>query len=337
MSQILNGEFLRNETNENSMGGTERLCIELAKRANELDAELLKDFQIVASRVRDLDESKIRIFWAHDLPGDPESEFLKDPTRRDQFHKYVFVSNWQMQSYMQAYGLPWSKCVVLHNAITPIDEHVKPDTKDGVRLIYTSTPHRGLSILVPVVEELAKKFENIHLDVYSSFKIYGWEQRDKDFQIIFDKIEEHPNMTNHGTVSNDEIRKALTQSHIFAYPSIWAETSCMSLMEAMSAKCVCVHSNYAALYETAANWTNMYQLHEDHNVHAGIFYNVLENAVQNIDQAVSTAKLHPMKIYADTFYNWDYRAFEWMALMKGMKMQVTDTSLPKETFNYKTA
>ena len=41
-------------------------------------------------------------------------------------------------------------------------------------------------------------------------------------------------MTYHGFKPNDVVRKALSEAHIFAYPSIWVETSCISAIEAMS-------------------------------------------------------------------------------------------------------
>ena len=63
-----------NEQNQNANGGTEMMQRELASR---IDPQLLDNFQIIASRVRNLDPNKIKIFWAHDLPGDPESDFLK--------------------------------------------------------------------------------------------------------------------------------------------------------------------------------------------------------------------------------------------------------------------
>lgn len=332
MAEIHGGEYITNETNENSQGGTEQLTQKLSQ---VLNPELLKEFQIISSRVRDLDEDKIRIFWAHDLPGDPESEFLKDKSSHDKFHKFVFVSNWQMQGYMQQYGIPWSKCIVLQNAIEPIPEHTKPDPKEKVNLIYHSTPHRGLNILVPVFEHLYKKYEDkIHLDIFSSFELYGWGDRDAQYKDVFDRIEQHPGMVNHGTVPNEGIREALQEAHIFAYPSIWAETSCLCLMEAMSAGCVAVHSNYAALYETAANWTNMYQLHEDQNKHAGTLYNMLEGTIDHITEMMP--KTQSAKSYVDLFYSWTSRKFEWEALLQSLVASVKDRSIPSEKFSYST-
>ena len=330
MAEIRDGKFVRNETNEKSMGGTERMVMELANRVNP---DLLKEVQIVGSRVRELQYDKIRVLWAHDLPGDPESEFLKDKNKMNQFHKFVFVSNWQMQGYMQAYGIPWSKCVVLRNAIDPIK--VKEKSDDTIRLIYTSTPHRGLNILVPVFEKLAEKYDNIHLDVFSSFEIYGWKQRDEQYQELFDRINNHKQMTHHGAKPNEEVREALTQAHIFAYPSIWPETSCLSLIEAMSAKLICIHSNYAALPETAANWTRMYQLHEEPNHHAGIFYSMLDSAIENYSSPSLHSNLDAMKTYTDIYYGWDMRVLEWEGLLTSLINTIKDRQIPSEEFNYK--
>jgi UDP-glucose:(glucosyl)LPS alpha-1,2-glucosyltransferase len=332
MAEIRDGIYTPNDTNVNSFGGTERLTQELAKRA---DPELLKECQIISSRIRsDLQEDKVRIFWAHDLPNDPESQFLKSKYEQDKFHLFVFVSNWQMQAYINAYGLPWSKCVVMLNAIEPIEEHEKPN--DGkINLIYHSTPHRGLQILVPVFMKLCENHDNIHLNVYSSFEIYGWKDRDQQYLELFELINSHSNMTNHGTVSNYEVREALKQSHILAYPSIWPETSCMVLMEGMSAGLLCVHSNLAALYETAANWTQMYQLNEDHSKHAGTFYHMLDSAITNYREPSMQSRLGPMSSYANVFYSWQGRTVQWNSLLRSLIHSIKDRSIPKESFIYK--
>jgi len=335
MAEIIGGEFKRNELNAKSMGGTEVLTMKLAERANK---DLLKECQIVSSRIKnDLDGDKIRIFWAHDLPGDPESDFLKTQYGKDKFHKFVFVSNWQMQNYINAYNLPWSKCIVLRNFIDPIEEHDKPNPNEQINLIYHTTPHRGLNILSAVFEKLCEKHKNLHLDVYSSFALYGWEQRDKEYAEVFKRLESNSQVTNHGTKSNDEIRDALKKSHIFAYPSIWQETSCLSLMEAMSSKNLCVHSNYGSLYETASHWTNMYQYYEDLNSHAGAFYNMLDLTIENYKAMYANAG--PTKVYTDTFYSWSNREAEWNSLLSALVNSIQDRSLPEdrgEIFSYST-
>ena len=309
----------------NAKGGTELMRAGLASR---VPAELLDEFQIYVSRVEEpFDESKVRLYWLHDLPGDPAAEHLKNGGWSN-FHKLIFASNWQMQAFISHYNIPWSKCIVLQNCIESIPNHEKPN--DGtIRLAYWSTPHRGLNILVPVFDKLCEKYNNIELDVYSSFKLYGWAQRDEQFEQLFEACRNHPKINYHGVIPNDEIRKNLEKTHILAYPSIWQETSCITLMEAMSAGLACVHPNYGALYETAAGWSHMYQWHEDLNAHAHAFYQMLDSVIENYNDESVQQRIDSAASYANVFYNWEMRKWQWEALLQSLVSE--PRALPKES------
>lgn len=306
--------MMRNEVARTAMGGTELMGLRLKESIPE---DLLNKFQIWFSRYRpeEIVKSKYQIFYAHDLPGDPESDHLHD-RGWNKFDHIVFVSNWQMQQYCAYYGIPYSACSVLQNAIEPIE--VTDKTSDIIRIGYWSTPHRGLSILVPVFEYLADKYPNIQLDVFSSFGLYGWTERDAPFEALFERCKAHPKIQYHSAVANEVIRDYAAGAHILAYPSIWSETSCLVLMEAMSAKMLAVHSNLAALYETAANWTSMYQFAEDPSEHAARFHAALEQAILFYDAPLIQSRLESQKAYADVFYNWNMRAVEWQSLLTSL-------------------
>ena len=313
---ILDSGPEKNELNKNANGGTELMQNELYKR---IDEELLDNFQIICSRVRRIKDKK-RILWCHDLADDGEVAHLKDEGWKN-FDKLVFVSNWQFQDYINKLDIPWSSGVVLQNAINPIPEHEKPD--DEINLVYFSTPHRGLEILVPVFEQMHdehfKQFDKpVNLHVYSSFKLYGWEERDEQHKEVLQKCREHSNIFYHGSVPNDVIHHDLQRMHILAYPNVWPETSCIVLMEAMSAGLSCVHSNYAGLPETAANWTMMYHIHEDGNAHAQMFAQQLFNACKLVDDPNVLHRNRMQKQYADAFYSWDGRAVQWKQFLESM-------------------
>jgi UDP-glucose:(glucosyl)LPS alpha-1,2-glucosyltransferase len=325
----------KNELSMNAMGGTELM---LQRLHLSLDPKFLENYQIIPSRVRDLDGTKLRVYWAHDLANDPEAQAALGEGKWCRFHRIVFVSHWQRNEFVRQYDIPWSKTVVMQNAITPFDDHEKP--KDRINLIYHTTPHRGLALLVPVFKKLTEKWgDKIHLDVYSSFAIYGWEDRDEVFKPLFKDIEDHPNMTYHGYKPNGEVREALMKAHIFAYPSIWPETSCISLMEAMSAKCLCVHPDFAALPETAANWTFQYSYHEEANRHAGTFYNVLDAALTMLsekgDEEALEVKLMGQKKYTDVFYSWEKRRLEWDGFLRSFENEPRPLQQPQEVFVYR--
>lgn len=325
-----------NEISSKSFGGTE---LQARALENIIDKDLLSKVQIIPSRVRELDNTRHKIYWCHDLPGDPESSHLANEGWR-KFHRIVFVSHWQKQQYINYYNIPYSKCVVIQNAIEPIDDasisrFLKPEI---IKFIYHTTPHRGLQILIPVFKKLQETYKNIHLDVYSSFSMYGWNDRDKDYDILFKEIDSNEGMINHGFKSNDEIRQALKESHIFAYPNIWPETSCLSLIEAMSAGNICIHSDFAALPETAANWTAMYSFHEEMDKHASTFYHMMITTIDFINSNEDHMLLNKLKgqqSYVNLYYSWDIRKIQWENFLQAVISEPLELSTGPDRFVYR--
>jgi len=307
-----------------SRGGTELMMEGLKVR---VDPDLFDKFNIICSRVRKIDPNKPNILWLHDTWDDPESQHLKEEKNLDRFTKLVFVSNYQQQTFNMGLGVPYNRGIVLQNAIVPIEPHEKPDQDECLNLIYHTTPHRGLDILVPVfeflVDHLAKTGgRKIHLDVYSSFKIYGWGQRDQQHAAAIAKCQEHPNITYHGFQPNHVVREALKKAHIYSYPNIWPETSGISVLEAMSAGCQVVCPNFAALPETTANFAMMYNFDEDANRHANIFANMLLQAINIYGEDSVIEKLNFQAQYTNNFYNWDFRAAQWTGFLKSLEKAI---------------
>lgn len=311
--------FEENEISKNAFGGTE---IAKRKLAKIISPDLLENTQIICSRIRELQNDKIRIFWCHDLPEDPESSKLKDKEFRDQFHFFIFISNWQYQQYRTVLGFEYSnRCLVIESGFDPIEvDWSKKQVNEKINLIYTSTPQRGLEILYPVVDALSQHYPDIHLDVFSSFKIYGWEERDKSYQPLYDKISAHSNMSYHGFVDNETLKKTLVESHIFAYPCIWTETSCRAMLESMSAGVFCVHPNLGALFDTSGNLNFMYQADSDLNIHANIFYGVLASAYNKIknNNEETVEYLKYVKNYTDFRFNINKIKFQWEDVLKNL-------------------
>lgn len=275
MSCIYKGTVIESELSANSKGGSEMMRQRLV---DNVDAEALSKVAIHLSRPREVYDDVPNILWCHDLAEDPENKILLDGGW-EKFDHFVFVSAWQRDQYILRFGIPYSKCSVILNAV---EKQYNPKQKDmsTIRFVYHTTPHRGLELLVPIFDALSKEFDNIHLDVYSSFSIYGWESRDVPYSGLFKTIEAHPNMTYHGVKSNEEVLEALDDSHIFLYPNIWKETSCIALIEAIKSQVLCIHPNYGALPETGSNATIMYDFNEDPQVHANYAFVVTRQVLQ---------------------------------------------------------
>jgi glycosyltransferase involved in cell wall biosynthesis len=331
-----------NDANRNSVGGTEITTKQIYD--GTIPRELLEQFQIVPSRIRELDESRIRIYHGHDLPWDPEVARLKDPEFRAKFHKMVFSSEWQYSLYQTILGVEFSeRCAVIEPGIVPGSGWPGIDGKSDlpVHLAYASTPQRGLEILVPVFERLAAEDPDVRLHVHSSFKLYGWGESDKRYEPLFDKVRAHPQMIYHGFTPHDKLMDSFQSYHVLAYPCTWLETSCRVLTEAMSAGLVAVHPNLGALPYTGGGLTHVYQGDSNPQIHAELHYKALKEAVGlwRTDREGLIDYLRDTKAYADARFNVDTVRADWQELLTSLAAKyptVESRKFPAQMFRYST-
>ncbi|GGD81428.1 glycosyltransferase family 4 protein [Caballeronia grimmiae] len=305
-----------NEVSRNANGGTELM---LRRLHRTLDAGLLANFQIIPSRIREIDPHRKTVLWLHDMPDD-ETVALRDANYRKQFAKIVMVSDWQMQIFHIYHDLPYSECVVIRNGIEPLPALPKPDPNEIVNLIYHTTPQRGLELLVPAFERVLAKHGRLHLHVYSSFAAYGRPELDAPYSRVFEHCRQHPNITYHGFQPYDVVRRALQQSHVFAYPSIWPETSCLAAIEAMSAGNFVVAPNYGGLLDTCNRWALAYQWTENPADHVAVFADALSEAVVRLrnNPAGCQAHIEAQKAFTNYFYDWKVLAPVWDRMLRGL-------------------
>lgn len=274
MTCIYKGTVIDADLSQKSKCGTTMMKERLIKAV----PSLLDDYAIHFSMPKEIYADVKNIFYAHNPVLNPENEaLLNDGWKK--FTKFVFVSYWQRDQYIMAYEIPYSKCTVIENAIETEFEYIPRPIENTIRFIYHAGPHKGLELLYPIFNSLSSEFDNIHLDVFSSFELYGLKEKDTHYQKLFDALDKHPKITNHGIKDNQEIITALNNSHIFLYPCIWPEASSISLIEAIRCGCLAIHPSLGALPETACNATVMYDFDEDKVEHANIAYNLVRNVL----------------------------------------------------------
>ena len=76
----------------------------------------------------------------------------------------------------------------------------------------------------------------------------------KIIQALYDQAKKLPNVNYIGYKSNAYIKENLKNYNMYVYPSIFEETSCISLLESMAAGLYCITTNYGALFETGAEF-----------------------------------------------------------------------------------
>ena len=305
-----------------SKGGTEILAESVA---NEIDQDLLEGVNLIISQVLPefIKKDKINILWEHLSYDQSNVEYLKSRQLQDQIDHFVFVSNWQYQKFRMIFQIPEYKSIVIKNATYPFTVKSKNKT-EKLKLIYTSTPWRGLEVLAHTAKYLNERGVNYELDVYSSTMIYGdsfHEKEEKKYSALFNMCRELENVNYHGYATNDEVREAVLDAHIFAYPCIFEETSCLSAIEAMCAGCQVVTTNLGALPETCGDYATFVRFQPVLKDLMLEYCEALEKAIKNYWSDDTQELLADQSTFYNKYYSWEKRMKEWEDLFKHAKQR----------------
>lgn len=192
--------------------------------------------------------AKRRFFWSGDAWSSSYSFGIGDKRFVEKVDNFFAVSKWQAVTLCNASGFPFEKTSILRNGI--LLEDFSGVEKRRKRLIYTSTPNRGLQHLVPIYKKLLEKHPDLELYVYSSFDRYHKKGGDRPFKKLFKELSSLPGVHLHGSIPQKELAREFMKASILAYPCDYEETSCITVMEAQAAGCTVVTSDLAALKET---------------------------------------------------------------------------------------
>lgn len=198
-------------------------------------------------------QAKIRIFWTEDAHDQPFVEFLARPEIVENIDRIITVSQWQTEKLSETFKIPLSKFYVTRNGVHW--KHFKnlPDTRNRRKLVYTSTPYRGLDVLLEIFPRIKEKVPEAELDIYSSMAVYQVDPADDETQFgHLYKLADQPGVNLMGSTIQKALAAALKHAGILAYPNHFAETSCIAVMEAMAAGVPVVTTSLGALPETLA-------------------------------------------------------------------------------------
>jgi len=310
-------------------GGTELMYNELIKR---LPKSFLEEFSIF-NYYYQADFTKTTIFW-NQLSYDQDAvQFLRTPSYRDKIDYFVFVSHWQAERFRHIFNIPAYKIRVIKNAnIEIFKKRFKKSNK--IRLCYTSTPWRGLDVLLKAWEIL--QLQDCELHVFSSCKIYGKDfgKNDSQFEHLYKKCQELPGVVYRGSISNEELRKELPTFDILAYPNTFEETSCIAVIEALSAGLRVITSNLGALPETTEGWARLYQYLPNSELHAYRFANILKEEIELFkNNHFKTHLQDQIRVYSQK-WSWDYRINDWVKFLQSISYNFTTKNVfDREVFN----
>ena len=305
----LNSDQSRPVLFSESFGGSENQLRLLLKH---LPDDNFKDINLILNSTSHdlLEKKRVNVLWMQHFVNQKEAQNLGSKDYVDKLDYIVFNSNWNFEKFFYQFKVPENKSLVIKNAIEKIEFEEKP--KDRINLIYHTTPWRGLVNLLKVFKSL--NLENVELNVCSSTKIYGKKFDSiyaKKYEDVFNECKNTKNVNYLGYLENHKIIQLLKKMHIYAFPSIWPETSCISAIESMALGCEVVTTNLGALYETCAPFGTLVSFDRNFDNLEKKYGKALLNSIKNYWSEKNQKKLKLQYETINATYSWDVRSVEW--------------------------
>ncbi len=302
------------------LGGTELMYHELQSR---LDPKYFEKFSIF-NYANSADMSKHTIYWNQLSYDQAAVQFLRDIGYLDAIKSFVFVSHWQAESFRKMFNIPSNKIHVIQNACIGVKPVLEPEpgdqrSKEKIKICYTSTPWRGLNVLLGAWKLLNR--DDCELHVFSSTKIYGEQfaaEHESHYDPLYKLCKALPNVIYRGSIPNDELRNELSDFRILAYPCTFEETSCISVIDALCAGLRVVTSSIGALPETTEGWANVYSYVDDIDLHMQRFAEILNKEIDIIASGIYNRRLFVQSKLYGSKWSWDSRITEWTEYLKSL-------------------
>lgn len=294
-------------------GGTELLRDGLYEHTNLKEYE---DINLILStpNIDKVRYTKKNLLWQHLNYIDESLQPLRDNVFVKSIDSFVYVSHWQYEKFRYIFQIPTENATIIKNAIIPIE--LIPKSKEGkLKLIYASTPFRGLDVLLDAFEMIDR--DDVELEIYSSTLMYGSGYHvayANLYEDLFNRAKNMKNVNYHGYATNNVVRKAMQDAHILTYPSIFEETSCLVMIEAGAAGCDMLTTDLGALYETGSEYAKMIPIQSSKKDLAVRYAKALNETIDNYWSNSNQERLKEQSDFYNRYYSWELRAKEWNSL-----------------------
>jgi predicted O-linked N-acetylglucosamine transferase (SPINDLY family)/glycosyltransferase involved in cell wall biosynthesis len=298
--------------------------------ALELDAVICVLAAGYGRQLRDALGPGVRlILWnqhAHDQAG---VQALRDAGERTAYDGFAMVSDWQREHYLREFALDPVRTVVLRNASGPAFSALFPPgtpilpakTRPPI-LAYTSTPFRGLDLLLDAFPAIRNAVPGTRLQVFSSMQVYqvAGANDEARFGFLYRRCRETEGVEYFGSLPQPELALRLRAVQVLAYPNSFPETSCIGVIEALASGCQVVTTHLGALPETTGGFARLIPVGRDRAAYVQAFTAAVIEALH--DAAAASASLEArLRAQVDAIQRdtvWSVRAGEWVRWLQSL-------------------
>lgn len=175
---------------------------------------------------------------------------------QEKVDKFLVLSEWHKDFVHKHHNIPLEKLIMTSNGVN-LQRFEKQVERQPYRLMYSSSLDRGLDTLLYLFDFIKINIPELELHIF-----YGLENWEKSAQFRHgekEKIEaikkamDKPGVFYHGRIGQEKLAEEWLKSSLWAYPTDFEETNCITAIEAQAAGLPVLASNYAGLRTTVGD------------------------------------------------------------------------------------
>jgi glycosyltransferase involved in cell wall biosynthesis len=262
------------------------------------------------------------ICWSQHAPNQPAIKYLEDPAERACYDAFALVSDWQRSVFQHVFGIEMDRMGVLRNAIgfafegLDWERSILANKPKQPVLAYTSTPFRGLNLLLEAFPRIRTAMPGTRLRVFSSLRVYqaAAEQDESSQGELYRRCREMAGVEYVGSLPQPALARAMRGVTALAYPNTFAETSCIAAMEAMASGCRVVTTAFGALPETTAGFAELVPSGSSREQYLNGFVEAVVKVLREQEEQPDKEEqlLRRQVEYMNKSVTWTERAREWV-------------------------
>lgn len=290
-----------------------------AQFLNGFDAIVVITGAIGLALRRNVGVTRPLILWTGHAHDQDAVQDLRNPDERGAWNTFAMVSDWQAAGFQSQFGIDPARTVVMRNAASPHFLDAAPEqpwfaTGAPPVLVYTSTPFRGLDILLMAFPSIRERVPDARLRIFSSMAVYRICGEADRFGALYNLARALPGVSYEGSLAQRDLAKAMAGCAVLSYPCTFAETSCIAMMEGMASGAAIVTTSLGALPETTHGFGRLLSLEGDRIDFTMAFAGAVAESLlaARADPRAAAARRDQQLAFTREHYTWKTRAREWL-------------------------
>jgi len=193
--------------------------------------------------------------WAHDTLLLPYGSNLNETHILKKWNNYingcVCLTEWHKTLFLDKYPELKNKINIINNGLD-LESFSSIDTNNKIKnkFIYTSRPERGLNVLLKLWPQIIEQIPDATL-IVSTYGSFASNPEEIAMKTLIDAT---PSIHYLGKLNVEQLYNEMSTAEFWLYPTQWPETSCITALEMLMSKVICLYYPVAGLVDTVGDY-----------------------------------------------------------------------------------